>query len=130
MSEKSYVGLKNRICPICGIQHAFDCGILLDTRMKDNLDKNTVTGYGLCEEHMKVWQDGYVALVEIDPEKSLKIESSTLNSNNAWRTGRIINMKKDCFEEIFNRPVEEPMAFIDIELFDQLQNMPWEEAVE
>jgi len=66
---KSHVGMEQKVCPVCGT--AFDTGtILLDKRLRNSLERKTVTGWDLCPEHAKLWKKGYIALVECDPEKS------------------------------------------------------------
>ena len=51
MQDKSYVSMEEKVCPVCGIKHNHDCGILLDRRLIESMDKTTVTGYGEREEH-------------------------------------------------------------------------------
>lgn len=59
--SKSNVAKEMHFCPVCGQTHAV--GILLDRRLKDSLEPETVTGCSLCPEHAKLDQDGYIALV-------------------------------------------------------------------
>ena len=62
--EKSYVTLEQHACPVC--LKTFDTGnLLLDDELRDVFEKDTITGYELCEEHKKVVEDGYVILVEV-----------------------------------------------------------------
>jgi len=47
MNDKSHVSLEQRVCLVCGT--TFDTGaILLDKRLRQHLDRHTVTGWGLC----------------------------------------------------------------------------------
>ena len=52
MSNKSYVSIEQKQCPICGTLH--DVGILLDRRLRDSMEQSTVTGYDLCPEHKEL----------------------------------------------------------------------------
>ena len=120
--DKSYVSLEAKVCPVCGVQHNHDCGILLDRRLTDSMERTTVTGAGLCEEHDKLWKDGYIALVEADPEKST-ITKEKAKMQDAYRTGRIAHIKKDIFNKIVNTPISnEYMVFVDLEFIDKITN--------
>jgi hypothetical protein len=69
MSEKSHVSLERHLCLVCGAE--YDTGaILLDRRLRASLDRHTTTGWGLCPEHRRLCDEGFVALVECDPARS------------------------------------------------------------
>ena len=69
MNDKSHVSLEQHVCLVCGT--AFDTGaILLDKRLRASMERHTATGWGLCPEHQKLADDGFVALVECDPQRS------------------------------------------------------------
>ena len=89
---KSHVGMEQKACPVCG--QAFDTGaILLDKRLRNTLERKTVTGWDLCPEHAKLWEKGYIALVECDPEKST-FTDGTIKPPDAYRTGRIAHIRE------------------------------------
>jgi hypothetical protein len=69
MNNKSYVSLEQQRCLVCGT--SFDTGnLLLDRRLRASMAHHTTTGWGLCPEHQKLFEDGFVALVECDPQRS------------------------------------------------------------
>src|SRR3546814_18826039 len=69
MNDKSHVSLEQHACLVCGAR--FDTGaILLDKRLRASMERPTATGWGLCPEHQKLSDDGFVALVECDPQRS------------------------------------------------------------
>src|SRR5450830_1148211 len=69
MNDKSHVSLEQHVCLVCGTR--FDTGtILLDRRLRASMEHHTATGWGLCAEHQKLSDDGFVALVECDPQRS------------------------------------------------------------
>lgn len=69
MSDKSYVTLEQHVCVVCA--KPFDTNaLLLHRRLAPVFERHTVTGWGLCPEHQKLKDDGFVALVEIDRAKS------------------------------------------------------------
>ena len=120
MSDKSYVTMEQHRCLVCG--QDYDTGsILIDRRLKNSFDRYTVTGTGLCPEHKKLHEDGFVALVEADPAKSN-------DPRNPYRTGRIAHIKEEAFDRVFNIPARtdgklHPMCYIDTEAFDKIVAM-------
>ena len=117
MSEKSHVSLEQRLCIVCG--HPYASGVLLHRRLQPVLESKTVTGWGICEEHKKLRDEGFVALVEINnPEDS----GSTLSQEAASRTGQIMHMKREIFEEIFDRRVDERgVAFVEPQVVEMIK---------
>jgi len=126
---KSHVTMEQHYCLVCC--KAFDTGsILLDTHLRQRFDRNTITGWGLCEEHKKRYHEGYIALVEAAGEHS----GHTLPEKTP-RTGRIIHIKKHAAEHILTGIELEPqgkllpMMFIDTEAFEKVMGMiPKEES--
>lgn len=69
MEEKSHVSLEQRLCLVCGL--GFDTGvILLERRLRQSMKRHTLTSWGLCDAHRKLFEDGFVALIECDPQRS------------------------------------------------------------
>lgn len=125
MNDKSHVSLEQRVCLVCG--STFDTGaILLDKRLRQNLERHTVTGWGLCPEHERLFQEGYVALVECDPQRSGGAPSSgSMKPEQAYRTGRLAHLKHETFANVFNVPVAavQPCVFVEPGVIDYLQAM-------
>ena len=117
MSDKSYVSIEKKQCPICGTLH--DVGILLDRRLKDSMEQYTVTGYDLWPKHKELHEKGFIALVEtaILPTEGvthLKVETA--------RSGKYLHIKREVLKNIFvNVPAEHielPMLFINEDAFN------------
>ena len=88
MHDKSHVSLEQHVCLVCGT--AFDTGaILLDKRLRASMERHTTTGWGLCPEHQKLFDDGFVALVECDPQRSGSQAGGRMKPEQAYRTGRL-----------------------------------------
>lgn len=119
MSDKSYVTMEQHQCIVCG--HLFDTGaLLLDKRLKKTFERHTVTGNGLCPEHQKLFDDGYIAFVEISNET----KSSTLQPEEACRTGRIAHVRRAVAADMFNVPIgNEPLAFVEKDVIDFLEKI-------
>ena len=114
---KSYVSVEQKQCPICGIVH--DTGLLLDRRMRESLERFTLTGAALCGECQGKYDEGYIALVEVDPAQSP--EGDTLKMEDAYRTGRIARIRKNLWPEIFDSPCPDmPMVFAEDEVISML----------
>lgn len=100
---KSHVSMEQHQCAVCGI--TYDTGaILLDKRLRANLERYTVTGSGMCPEHQKLKDDGYVALIEVTEAMKL-------------RTGIILHVRASVWAQIFDVPVPpESIAMIPPEV--------------
>ena len=125
MHDKSYVSVENKICPVCMKQHEHNCGVLLDTRLKSSLERTTTTGYSLCEEHERLYNEGYIALIGIDETKSDFIDGdmNKLDPRNIYRTGVIMHMRKEFFDGMFDIKVDGPFVHVQQEVIERLQKM-------
>lgn len=101
--------------PVCGYTHTHNCGVLLDQGLQNNLNRTTVTGFGLCEEHEKMYNDGYIALVVVDPERTKNAHSGRVRAEGVFRTGELLFLRKEVVRDIFNisEDDERPLLFID-----------------
>ncbi|MDA7417120.1 ATPase [Xenophilus arseniciresistens] len=123
MNDKSHVSMEQHVCLVCGV--AFDTGnLLLDRRLRASMERHTVTGWGLCAEHQKLADEGFVALVECDPQRSGS-PGGRLRPEQAYRTGRLAHVKRHVFTQLFNVPIEASQACVFVEpgVIEQLQAM-------
>lgn len=117
--DKSYVSMEQAVCPVCC--QKFDTGsILMDTRVQDTLEPTTVTGWALCPEHERLHEDGFVALISIDPEKS---GGPPFKLDTVYRTGAIMHIRRTAYANIFGQTEERPFVFADDELLDRLNEL-------
>lgn len=125
MNEKSHVSLEQRICLVCGA--AFDTGsLLLDKRLRASMERHTTTGWGLCAEHQRLFDEGYVALVECDPQRSgSPAAGDKLKPDQACRTGRLAHLRREVFFRLFNLSVRDGQAcmFVEPAVIDWLQTL-------
>lgn len=129
--SKSHVSMERHVCIVCG--KLFDTGsILLDRRLCDSLERSTITGTGLCPEHLKLFDDGYIALVEV----ANKQNSTTLKPQDADRTGRIAHVRRTVATEIFNAALPDgAMVYVeagtdDVKgVIDMLEDMQHQEDI-
>lgn len=125
MNEKSHVSLEQHVCLVCGMH--FDSGnILLDKRLRASLERHTTTGWGLCPQHQKLFDDGFVALIECNPQRSGLHDGLTrLKPEQAWRTGRLAHLRRQVFARVFNVPIADDQACVFVEpgVIEQLQAM-------
>jgi hypothetical protein len=125
MNDKSYVSLERHVCLVCCA--AFDTGnLLLDKRLCASLEHYTITGWGLCQEHQRLFAEGFIALVECDPQRSRSPSAGEcLKPEQACRTGRLAHMKREAFTNVFNVPVRDNQAcvFVESGVIDWLQSM-------
>lgn len=123
MSDKSHVSMEQHLCLVCGT--CFDTGsLLLDRRLRASMERHTTTGWGLCPEHKRLFDEGYVALIECDPERSGS-PTGNLKPENAYRTGRLAHLRREAYARIFNVPLadNQPCVFVEPGVLEQLQAM-------
>ncbi|HCF7075576.1 TPA: ATPase [Pseudomonas aeruginosa] len=125
MNEKSHVSLEQHVCLVCGTR--FDTGaVLLDRRLRASMERHTATGWGLCPEHQKLSDDGFVALVECDPQRSgSPAAGGRVKPEQAYRTGRLAHLKREAFAQVFDVPIaaDQPCVFVEPGVIEQLQTM-------
>jgi hypothetical protein len=95
--SKSHVTMEQRCCLVC--KNAFDTGnILLDTRMRETFDSHTVVGWGLCPAHQKLFDQGYVALIEVADQEGM---NKPVTPETASYLGRVAHIKRSAYDRIF-----------------------------
>lgn len=121
MNDKSHVGMGAYICPVCTKKH--DEVVLIDKRLRKTLTKDEMMGFELCEEHKKLKDDDYIALVGIDDLKStLPYDIATV-----YRTGKIAHIRTHVYEKIFDNTLPNNafnIAFCDDEVFEKISAIP------
>ena len=127
---KSYVTIEQQVCVVCS--KSFDTGaILMDKRLRNRFEYQTTTGMGWCPEHEKLRDDGFVALIECDPDQTVFQEEdgqAIAKPEDAFRTGVIVHLRQRAFEGIFDTPVPKGMiCFIEPEVVKMLEAMRPEE---
>jgi hypothetical protein len=125
MSDKSHVSMERRVCLVCAAPYETGA-ILLDTRLRASLKRQTTTGWGLCPEHRELHENGFVALIECDPEKSGNpAAGARVKPDEAYRTGAVAHMKREVFSQVFNLPVapDVPAVYVEVGLIARLQSM-------
>lgn len=115
MEDKTFISLEQRICVVCG--PTFDTGaLLLDTRLRASLEQHTTTGWGLCSKHQKLFDDGFVALVECDTERSSASAGDVLEPGQAHRTGQVAHVRRALFHDLFAVSIKTDVPFVFVEL--------------
>lgn len=118
--SKSNVSYEKRLCPVCGVEHLTDT-LLLDTRGRDSLERETLTGWGLCPEHQKLADDGYIALIAVDAARSAT-KNGAITLEGAWRTGAVAHIRRSAWPNLFDMPLPDgALAFIEQAAFDELE---------
>ena len=108
----SYVAMEQNVCPVCGKKH--EVGILLHKGLEDIEDQTT--GYSLCDHHQAKFEDGYIALIEVEGEQPVNVFRSSMND--VVRTGRVMYADKRLFD------VEDtPMAFVTTKTYEHVEKM-------
>ena len=128
-SNKLEVAIVNEICPICckETKHSLVMNTLLNKNQAKKIKEmhgKTIGFSDPCEKCQGHLDNGYIALLGIDPEKSVKEYKVKLE--NVYRTGILIWIKKDKAEEIFGSQDNRPFILLENEVFGKL-GIPLEE---
>lgn len=119
MQEKEFIALEAAICPVCGIKHKHNCGILLDTSFKKGFnEKELITHYRMCEEHDEMRKQGFVFCIAIDIDKSTVRDNNRASLNDVYRTGKFVAMKREVAEQVF--PEVQTIMFVTDEFIEEL----------
>lgn len=121
MSTKSYVTCEQKICIVCGNKYDTDA-LLLDKSLRHIFDSTTVTGFGLCPKDQALYDQGYIALVEIDPTKSV-MRNDKVKPEGAYRTGVVAHIKEGILYDILKtvQPFDSPVLFVEEGIIAELQ---------
>jgi hypothetical protein len=114
MTDKSHVGMGFELCPVCGTKHSE--AVLLHRFLKPNLTDSEFMGWAMCEEHLKLFNDGYIALIEVS--------NPTTSIASADRTGNLAHVRAEVFIRLFNQAVpNQGICFVEKGVIDQLQQI-------
>ena len=114
----SFVEMEKHICPICGETHTHKTGIIINTYLRDI--ENPVTGYGLCEVHDKIYEDGYICLIEVANTN----KANRLKQEDAIPTGNILHIKSTVLCQLTDASIStRPLAYIDESTFKYLTTL-------
>lgn len=98
MINKSHVSLSTKVCIVCG-KSFHDGDILLQKQLRQTLERETITGYGFCEEHQAMVDEGKVFLAEVANPPS---EADKMSILSAQKTGRVLSLPREVLKEILN----------------------------
>lgn len=121
--SKSHVSMEQKICPVSG--EKFDSGaILLDRRLEESMERNTVTGIEISPTVQAQLDKGFMALVGVDEEKSHRTPNGNLNPEGAHRTGKIVYVKREVAVDIFGEmATTTPFAYCDDDVIAYLEDL-------
>ena len=94
--NKSHVSMEQHMCIVTGKPYGTGT-ILLDRRLKDSMERNTITGNGISPEVQEKFDEGYLALIGIDESKSEVRSNGNINPEDAYRTGEVVYLKEKVF---------------------------------
>ena len=118
--SKSYVSMEQKVCIITGKTYDTN-SILLDKRLRNSMDRNTISGWGISPEAQDIINTGKIALVGVDGSKS-KITNGNIKPEDAYRTGEIVYIKKSIADNMFNIAINNDFIFVDKEVISIIKN--------
>ena len=112
------------LCAVCG--EKYNEAIAIDKRLRNTLERENFTGnVGICDKHRKMHEEGYLALIAVNPKLS-KAERAkgTLNPKDAHCTGVVCHIKKSAWEAVIDNPFPElPFVYCDEEVINKLKEL-------
>ncbi|HEY0938455.1 MAG TPA: ATPase [Steroidobacter sp.] len=105
MSDKPDVSVEQGVCIVCG--HPYDTGtILLHVPiLRKSMERQAITAWGLCPQHLMLYRQGYVALVECDTESGNPDTGAAVRPENVHSTEPVAYLKRERASAIFHKPV-------------------------
>ena len=119
--SKNFIVMEKKVCPICQKVHNHKCGILIHKRLGNIDEDRAVTGLELCEEHDKLWEDGYICLIGCDESQSDVLPNGNIKYEGAYSTGEIVHMHKRAIRAMFEGISERPFMFCDTTIIQNLK---------
>lgn len=115
---KSFVSMEQHQCPVC--LKCFDTGnILMDKKVRPKFDQRTVTDFEMCDEHKKMRDDGFIALIELT-----RAPVTGENALTVPRTGNLAHFKTTAWPSVFNVPPPKGgVAVIEVGVIDKIKAM-------
>lgn len=117
--------LEQKQCPIDGKIYETGGILMLGRNKGEEAPRHTVTGLQPCPDCQKLLDDGFIALVVVDSEKSgQKDINGNLDPSKAHRTGDIAWLKKHVANDLFEADCSKlEMIFVDQQIHERLQQM-------
>lgn len=113
--------LKPRLCPICGKSDSSRL-ILSKEETLAALELQKRSDWALCKEHQKLFDEGFIALVEAEPRLMV---DGIVKETDARRTGKICHVRRSVAENLFGEAIDPrwPMVFCPPNVLESLQAM-------
>lgn len=119
MAEKSHVSIEQNVCVVCCAQYETG-SILLDTKLGRSLERTTLTGWGMCPEHQKLKDSGFIAIIGCSNEEG----DTAMKPDEVDRTGEFAHVRKSAFGELFNiKPPEHGVLFANQVVIEYLKEL-------
>jgi len=122
---KSFTTIEQRVCRVTGKKYDTNT-LLIDKRLREKYEMYTITGWGFSPEVVEKFEEGYVALVEVDETKSSKDDKGQITPQGAYRLGRVAYIKKKVLLELVPTLKIEYMGFCGSDFLKYLASIPIE----
>lgn len=90
-------------CYVC-LEEYMDGGVIRSPNLERDLPAYQFTGGGMCPEHAKMHNAGFIALVEIDMDKSrIPPSGEVANEEGIYRTGKMVHMDRGIAAKVLSK---------------------------
>jgi hypothetical protein len=97
------------ICPVCGKNLGNQ-----KIQLRKHLQLEKATDWKLCEKDQKLFDEGFVAMIEVFNPKQTVISDGKLLEQDAARTGRIYHLRRALAQDFFQAPIDPawPLCYV------------------
>lgn len=99
------------VCVVCGKSKGGS--VLKHPPIRDIFEMKVPGQWDLCKEHKKLFQEGYIALIEAMEPETLLIDDGQLSpSREAVRTGVITHVRYELAEQLFKTAIDRSLPLV------------------
>lgn len=97
------------LCPVCGK----NLSGVTKIKLRAHLQLEKATDWQLCPKDQKLFDDGFVAMIEVFNPKTFDSGGKLLEVD-AQRTGRIIHLRRALAQDYFQQPIDPqwPLCYV------------------
>lgn len=124
MSDKASQSTERLSCIVCCAEYESEV-LIMDADMREMLEKLGIAKWGLCPTCRALRDEGFIALVECDPEKSGNPKAGQrVLPDKVHRTGVMVRIPQEVFYSLFGRPAfaRMPCVYVPPGVIQQLRD--------
>jgi hypothetical protein len=112
------------ICIVCGKSKGGS--VRKHRKIREIFEMRVPGNWEMCDEHKKLHQEGFIALVEaIQPSHTLQESGKITSGGDPHRTGKIVHVRYELAEQLFATAIDRslPMVFCLPDVSERFKDM-------